>query len=75
MNKDILQGQWHQLKGQVRQWWGRLTDDDVEAVGGDAEKLLGALQKRYGYSRERAEEELEQHLGHFEAEAGSRMRK
>jgi uncharacterized protein YjbJ (UPF0337 family) len=74
MNTDSLQGQWHQLKGRVRQGWGRLTDDDVEAVGGDAEMLVGLLQKRYGYGRDRAEQEVEQHLGRFETEHHSMMR-
>jgi uncharacterized protein YjbJ (UPF0337 family) len=75
MNDDILQGQWHQLKGQLRSWWGRLTDDDVEEIGGETEKLVGLLQKRYGYGRERAEQEIHQHLHHFEEELGALMRK
>ncbi len=41
MNKDILQGQWTQLKGRIRKQWGKLTDDDVGQVQGDAEVLSG----------------------------------
>jgi uncharacterized protein YjbJ (UPF0337 family) len=62
MNEDILKGQWSQLKGRVRQEWGRLTNDDVARIDGDREILLGRLQELYGRTREEAEEELEQFL-------------
>ena len=77
MNEDILQGQWKQLKGQVRQWWGKITDDDLEEIAGRKDKLLGMLQERYGYTRERAEEEVNKRLDEFEAEynASSMARK
>jgi uncharacterized protein YjbJ (UPF0337 family) len=75
MNEDILQGQWKQLKGQVRQWWGKITDDDLEEIAGRKDKLLGMLQERYGYTRERAEEEVNKRLDEFEAEFNSMPRK
>jgi uncharacterized protein YjbJ (UPF0337 family) len=59
MNQATLKGQWLQIKGQVRKQWGKLTDDEIDQVQGDAEILLGKLQQRYGYSREQAEQELE----------------
>jgi uncharacterized protein YjbJ (UPF0337 family) len=62
MNEDILKGQWTQLKGRVRQEWGRFTNDDVARIDGDREVLLGRLQELYGRTREEAEEELEQFL-------------
>jgi uncharacterized protein YjbJ (UPF0337 family) len=62
MNEDILKGQWSQLKGRVRQEWGRFTNDDVARIDGDREVLLGRLQELYGRTREEAEEELEQFL-------------
>ena len=62
MNEDILKGQWSQLKGRVRQEWGRFTNDDVARINGDREILLGRLQELYGRTREEAEEELEQFL-------------
>jgi uncharacterized protein YjbJ (UPF0337 family) len=58
MNKDILKGKWMQVKGDVRSWWGKITDDDVDMIQGDGEKLIGKLQERYGYSREQAEKEM-----------------
>ena len=30
MNADILQGKWKQVRGEMKQWWGNLTDDDLE---------------------------------------------
>jgi uncharacterized protein YjbJ (UPF0337 family) len=59
MNRDTLKGQWTQLKGQVRKQWGKLTDDEIDQIQGDAEILMGKLQQSYGYSREQAERELE----------------
>ena len=41
MNADVLKGKWHQLKGEVKSQWGELTDDDLDRVGGDSEKLIG----------------------------------
>ena len=62
MNKDILKGKWRQIKGDIRSWWGNLTDDDVDAIQGDTEKFIGKLQERYGWGRERAEQELNDFL-------------
>jgi uncharacterized protein YjbJ (UPF0337 family) len=59
MNQATLKGQWLQIKGQARKQWGKLTDDEIDQIQGDAEILLGKLQQRYGYTREQAEQELE----------------
>ncbi|MCB9948320.1 MAG: CsbD family protein [Rhodospirillaceae bacterium] len=58
MNRDILEGRWKQLKGQARQKWGELTDDDIEAVEGRHEELVGRIQARYGIAREEAQREV-----------------
>ncbi len=58
MSKDQLQGQWNSLKGQVKQQWGKLTDDDLTQIQGKRDQLLGKLQQRYGLTKEKAEEEL-----------------
>ncbi len=58
MNNDIFEGKWKQLRGQVKVWWGKLSDDDLEKVGGKFEKLIGVLQEKYGYTRQQAEEEF-----------------
>jgi uncharacterized protein YjbJ (UPF0337 family) len=64
MNKDIFEGKWKEMRGQVKEWWGELTDDELEATGGRAEQLVGLLQQRYGYTREHAEEEIERRVSH-----------
>jgi len=58
MNTDVLKGKWQQLKGEAKVQWGRLTDDDLDQVEGNAEKLIGKVQERYGYARDRAEQEV-----------------
>jgi uncharacterized protein YjbJ (UPF0337 family) len=58
MNKDILQGKWRQMRGEMKQWWGKITDDEFDKIEGDRDKLIGVLQEKYGYSREKAEEEM-----------------
>lgn len=59
MNEQILKGKWHQLKGDVKSRWGKLTDDDLDQAEGDAEKLIGRVQERYGYAREAAQREVD----------------
>ena len=59
MNRDILKGQWMQLKGKIRQQWGKLTDDDLDKIQGNAEMLIGRIQEQYGKTREQAEKELD----------------
>jgi uncharacterized protein YjbJ (UPF0337 family) len=58
LNRDTLAGQWKQVKGEIKSKWGQLTDDDLTKAEGDYEKLVGSIQTRYGYTRERVEREL-----------------
>ena len=60
MNKDIAAGKWKQLKGEVKRQWGMLTDDEIDQIEGDSEKLTGLVQERYGKSREDAEREIKE---------------
>lgn len=59
MNDDIIKGQWKQLTGEIKKRWNQLTDDDLEAIGGERERLEGKLQERYGWEKERAKTELD----------------
>ena len=56
--QDILYDKWHELKVQVRQQWGKLTDDDLTRLSGKTEELAGILQQRYGYGKAQAEIEI-----------------
>ncbi len=67
MNKDIFNGKWKQIRGKVRVWWGKLSDNDLERVGGRFDVLVGLLQEKYGYSRQQAALEIDKHMTDFEA--------
>ena len=56
------QGKWLQIKGEARTQWGKLTDDDLDQIEGNAEKMVGKLQERYGYARAEAEREVDSFL-------------
>jgi uncharacterized protein YjbJ (UPF0337 family) len=59
MNADTLRGQWTQLKGKIREQWGKLTDDDLDEIQGRAEQLIGRLQQRYGIGRDEAQRQFD----------------
>lgn len=58
MNNEQLKGKWEQLKGAVKEQWGKLTDDDIKVIGGEKDQLVGKLKERYGIAKERAEQEV-----------------
>jgi uncharacterized protein YjbJ (UPF0337 family) len=57
MDSNIFKGKWMQLKGEAQKQWGKLTDDDLDVIDGEREKLVGKLQEKYGYSKDKAETE------------------
>ncbi len=59
MAQDMFKGAWKQLKGSVKQQWGKLTDDDLMEIDGNKDKLIGKLQERYGYSQAQAEKDYD----------------
>jgi uncharacterized protein YjbJ (UPF0337 family) len=59
MNKDQVAGNWKELKGKLKQQWGKLTDDDFTVLEGSADELSGRIQKRYGIAKEEAEKQVE----------------
>ena len=65
MNSDILKGKWTEMKGKVKEQWGKLTDDDLDKIEGRSDQMIGLLQQRYGYAREKAEEEYERFTSTF----------
>jgi len=62
MNDDILAGKWKQVRGQAKEWWGKLTDDDLDKVEGKVERLVGLLQEKYGYTKEAAMKEIDRRV-------------
>ncbi|MFT3892052.1 MAG: CsbD family protein [Anaerolineales bacterium] len=65
MNRNILQGKWKQLRGEIRERWGELTDDDLDQVAGQSDKLAGMLQERYGYTQMEAERQIDEFLNEW----------
>jgi len=66
MNEDIFKGNWEIIKGKLKQAWGKLTDDDIQDIKGNQEEIFGKLQKHYGYSKEKAKEEVNRFLNRFD---------
>ena len=65
MKEDVFAGQWKQMRGQLKSWWGKLADDDFDRIGGQKDKLIGAVQEKYGYARDQAEQEVEWRFKEF----------
>ena len=68
MNQDVFEGKWKQVRGQAKEWWGKLTDDDLDRVGGKYEQFVGLIQQKYGYTRERAEAEIDRRAAEIKAD-------
>jgi uncharacterized protein YjbJ (UPF0337 family) len=69
MNEDILQGKWTQLKGKVKEQWGKLTDDEIDQLDGKKDQLVGRVQERYGLAKDQAEHDVNEWLKASEANA------
>ena len=67
MKEDILVGNWRQLRGKLRSWWGNLSDDDFEWIGGQKDRLIGLIQQKYGCTRDQAEEEVDRRFSEYQA--------
>ncbi len=68
MNDDILKGKWAQLKGHVKEQWGKLTDDEIDELDGRREQLVGKVQERYGIAREQAARDVDNWLNNTAAQ-------
>jgi uncharacterized protein YjbJ (UPF0337 family) len=60
MNWDRIEGKWKQMKGSVKQQWGKLTDSDLEMIAGKRDKLIGKLQERYGIQKDEAQKRIDE---------------
>ena len=71
MNWDRVEGQWKQMAGKVKTKWGKLTDDDLTAISGKKDQLVGRIQERYGIQKDEAERQVDdwnKTLGHDNAD-------
>jgi uncharacterized protein YjbJ (UPF0337 family) len=60
MNSDQMQGKWKQVKGSVKERWGKLTDDDIDVINGKHDQLVGKIQEKYGIAREAAQKQVDE---------------
>ncbi|GAC1605281.1 MAG: CsbD family protein [Ramlibacter sp.] len=60
MNHDRIEGTWKQLKGKLKEQWGKLTEDDLDVIAGKRDQLLGRIQERHGIARAEAEAQVTQ---------------
>jgi uncharacterized protein YjbJ (UPF0337 family) len=77
MNWDQTEGKWKQLKGSVKEHWGKLTDDDLTVIAGNRDKLIGKVQERYGIAKEEAQRRADEWLkgiGSTEQREGTEQR-
>ena len=67
MNDDIFKGKWTQLKGNIKEQWGKLTDDEIEQLDGRKDQLVGKVQERYGIARDQAARDVDNWLNNTSA--------
>lgn len=66
MNNEQIDGQWMQIKGKIKEAWGKLTDDDIEQFKGDKDQFFGKIKEHYGIGKEDAENKVK----NFESDCG-----
>ena len=64
MNSDEMKGKWKQVKGSVKEKWGKLTDDDIDVIDGQHDQLVGKIQERYGIARDAAQKQVDEWNAH-----------
>ncbi len=65
MDSNSLEGQWQRVRGDIRSKWGKLTNDDLDQIDGNKDKLVGALQERYGYMWDEARDMVDRYLSEY----------
>jgi uncharacterized protein YjbJ (UPF0337 family) len=63
MDWNRVEGNWMQLKGKIKERWGKLTDDDLNVIAGRRDQLEGKIQERYGYAKDRAKQDIDDWYG------------
>ena len=69
MNNDVIEGNWTQMKGHVKQFWAKLTDDEIDKIDGQFEEFVGRVQERYGYSKEDARNKVNEFLKDYKSKS------
>ena len=64
MDWNIIEGKWKELKGMAREEWGKLSNDELEEIGGKKDRLVGKLQQKYGYASDEASKRADEWAKH-----------
>ena len=72
MNKDVVQGKWDQLKGEIQKTWGKITGDEIDQAKGDMKSISGLVQERYGLAKDDADAKLNDLSSRFAANASEK---
>ena len=75
MNWDQVAGKWKQFKGQAKEKWGKMTDDDLDVIDGRRQQLVGKIQERYGLAREAAESQADEFVRSLKEEDAAQERR
>jgi uncharacterized protein YjbJ (UPF0337 family) len=59
MDWNRVEGNWKQMKGAIKEQWGKLTDDDLDVINGRRDQLEGKIQERYGYQKDQVRQEID----------------
>ena len=68
MTLDVLEAKWLQVRGKVKEQWAKITDNDLDRINGKREQLVGMIQEKYGYTKDKAHQEVEQFMKKLNAQ-------
>ena len=74
MDWNRVEGNWKQIKGQIKEQWGKLTDDDLDTINGQRDQLEGKIQERYGYEKDRVRQDIDDWYNRQTCRSTSRAR-
>ena len=60
MNWSQAEGQWKQVKAQLRSKWAKLNDDDLQNLSAKKDDLVGKIQERYGIQKDEVRKEIDE---------------
>lgn len=58
MNNSVSKAKWNQVKGKVKERWGKLTNDEITVINGEIDQLVGKIQEKYGVEKEKVEKDV-----------------
>ena len=73
MNRHQIEGKWKQFRGNVKERWGKLRDNDLAIIRGKREQLAGSVQEVYGIAKDRAEKQVSAFMDDLAAPKAGRV--